>query len=378
MPARCDEPVGDGAGDHIAALDAFVDVLSRIPEETALAEGDGQSFYSGLCTAICRLTTAERAIIFRYDPARRKVRAAGAHNVDLGVFDDAFINVETLAAAREALEQDRIVEFDDPLQVPPEFMALAGDVRLVVTPMAAGGRWIGVVISDRPADRPKLSEAERNLLWTLGKTAALAASARIATANAQRARELEARIDMAREIHDGVIQRLFGVSLVLSGDGGLDEQARARCSDEIQATLHELREALQRPLGRESRPTKSTLAEELERLRTEHADLGVVLESGDPAAVPVELEPLAQSVLVEAVRNAHKHATPSSVRVRVGAEDGAFVLEVRNDGVSGRSRVSGVGLRLTALEALQHGGILEFGERERGEWQVRLVVAGAR
>jgi len=33
-----------------------------------------------------------------------------------------------------------------------------------------------------------------------------------------------------------------------------------------------------------------------------------------------------------------------------------------------------MGLRLAALEALQSGGVVEFGEREPGTWQVRLVV----
>jgi hypothetical protein len=33
-----------------------------------------------------------------------------------------------------------------------------------------------------------------------------------------------------------------------------------------------------------------------------------------------------------------------------------------------------MGLRLAALEALQSNGVVEFGEREPGTWQVRLVV----
>jgi hypothetical protein len=33
-----------------------------------------------------------------------------------------------------------------------------------------------------------------------------------------------------------------------------------------------------------------------------------------------------------------------------------------------------MGLRLAAFEALQSGGVVEFGEREPGLWQVRLVV----
>jgi hypothetical protein len=51
------------------------------------------------------------------------------------------------------------------------------------------------------------------------------------------------------------------------------------------------------------------------------------------------------------------------------------VLEIANDGVLGRGRrAAGMGLRLAALEALQSGGVVEFGEREPGTWQVRLVV----
>jgi hypothetical protein len=51
------------------------------------------------------------------------------------------------------------------------------------------------------------------------------------------------------------------------------------------------------------------------------------------------------------------------------------VLEVTNDGVDGApSTPAGMGLRLAGFEALQAGGLLEFGAREHGRWQVRLVV----
>ena len=106
-----------------------------------------------------------------------------------------------------------------------------------------------------------------------------------------------------------------------------------------------------------------------------HPDLGVTLEAGGEGDVPPALEPLAQSVLAEAVRNAHKHATPHRVSVRVGRHDGA--LRARG-GQRRRHRGPGIasamGLRLAALEALQSGGVVEFGEREPGIWQVRLVV----
>jgi hypothetical protein len=33
-----------------------------------------------------------------------------------------------------------------------------------------------------------------------------------------------------------------------------------------------------------------------------------------------------------------------------------------------------MGLRLAALDALQRGGVVEFGEADPGEWRARLVV----
>ena len=91
--------------------------------------------------------------------------------------------------------------------------------------------------------------------------------------------------------------------------------------------------------------------------------------------MPTPLEPLAQSVLAEAVRNAHKHARPAQVEVSLERDEDTLVLDVCNDGVVGPPEDRpGMGLKLAALEALQAGGIVEFGEREAGTWRVRLAV----
>jgi hypothetical protein len=63
------------------------------------------------------------------------------------------------------------------------------------------------------------------------------------------------------------------------------------------------------------------------------------------------------------------------VELRTSRVDGAFVLEVINDGVTpGRAHQPGMGLRLAAFEALQNGGIVEFGPLDDDGWRVRLVV----
>lgn len=360
------------AGVRVDALETFVELLSRVE-----ADPSSDAFYSRLCEATCRLAGMDRAVIFRYDSARRRVGAAGAFGLPLEVFAEAQVTVETVPVARQSLEEDRVIEVTDTVSdiVPREFRDLIRESTLVCTPMAAAGRWLGVILSDRGPGRPPLRDDERHLLWTLGKIAALAAFARLATNKQAQARQLQERMDLAREVHESVIQRLFGIQLVFSSQAELSASARERIGAELQAALIDLRRALQRPLGRSAPETNTTLLEEVERLRREHRDLGLVLRPGSERVhVPRELESLAQSVLAEAVRNAHKHAQPTRVEVALERSDGALVLEVCNDGVRGRPGATGMGLRLAALEALQVGGIVEFGEREPGMWRVRLAV----
>jgi signal transduction histidine kinase len=356
---------------QVQALEVISDLLLGIGEGSP-----PDAFFSSLCEAICRLASMRRAILFRYDSVRRRVRAVGAHNLDLDRFSDLFVTVDSVPIAREALAEDRVLEVvgAEDFDIPASLRELLAGALIVCTPMAAAGRHVGVVFSERDPACPQISDEERHLLWTLGKAIAMASVARSATAYGERNRQLQHRIDLAREIHEGVVQRLFGVSLVLSAEERLDDDAQRRCAEEVHAALGELRAALQRPLGRSSPPTALTFEEELHRLRGLHPEIELRLE-GQPQQVPPQLQALSQSILVEAVRNAVKHAQVRRIDVRIASADGAFTLDIRNDGAAtATSARSGIGLRLATLEALQHGGVLEFGECERGVWQVRLVA----
>src|SRR3954463_7776694 len=276
---------------RIDALETFVELLSRVESDPST-----DAFYSRLCEATCRLADMDRAVIFRYDGARRRVRAAGAYGLPLEVFADAQVTVETVPVARESLVQDRVIEVSSELAegVPAEYAGLLREATIFCTPMAAAGRWLGVILSDRGPERPPLGDAERYLLWTLGKTAALAGFARQATNKQAQARQLQERIDLAREVHESVIQRLFGIQLVFSSQAELTPAARERIGAELQAALVDLRRALQRPLGRAAPETQTTLLDEVQRLGREHRDLGLMLRPGsERVEIPARLEPLA-------------------------------------------------------------------------------------
>jgi signal transduction histidine kinase len=357
-------------GVELRAVETFADLLFA-----ADSDEPASAFYGRLGEATCRLADMDRVVVFLYDGGLRRVRAVGTYGIDLDLFRDLNVTIEDAPMAMRSLAEDRVIEVagDFTGELPDEYLGLVTGARLVCTPMAAAGRWPGVILSDRAGDRPT-TEAERHMLWTLGKVAALAASARLATRAQERARALQERIDLAREIHDGVVQRLFGVSMALSIEGELDEAERHRCAAEIQDALTDLRTVVQRPLGRRSRATGTTLLAEVRRLAERHPQLHVELDAATSANVPARLEPLAQSVLSEALRNAQKHATPTRVGVRVSSDEGTFVLEVVNDGVRSSQEHSGIGLRLAAFEALQLGGTIEFGAAGPGEWRVRLLA----
>jgi signal transduction histidine kinase len=355
------------------ALDVIVELLGALDGTLQ----SGRQFYDRLCEACCRLGAMDRAGLLLYDDARQLVVVVGSHGVEPGLLSEVYGTLEETPIAQVALAEDRVVEVTGELArwVPERYARLGGVETLCCVPVSAAGRWLGVIFADRGGTRFELTDAERHDLWTLGKTAALAASVRIATNQQGRARLLQTRIDLARELHERVVQRLFGISLVLGSDHPLSEEARQRCAEEMHAALADLREALSRPLAPPTLDTGATLHDELARLGRHYKDLPLELDWEEGVEVPEEVEPLAQSVLAEALRNAHKHARPSSVRVHVGRLDGAFLLEVRNDGAKPQpaTRGAGMGLRLAAVEALQRGALVEFGP-ERGDWRVRLVV----
>ena len=356
---------------QVETLDVFVELLSQIETESSPGE-----FYNRICEVLCRLTTMQRAALLLYDESVGRVVAVGSHGMDASLLVDVHGTLEETPLAQKALALDEVQVTDDvEREVPARYKGGAlALTTLTCTPLSAANRWFGVIFADRGGGRFKLTPEERHAMWTLGKLAALAASARIATRQQDRARRLAERIDLAREVHERVMHRLFAVSLALSSDGELAPADRERCRVEMREALADLRTALERQLGPRPRTTGTTLREQFDRLRQGYADVPVEIDWEHGVEVPERLEPVAQATLGEALRNCIRHARPTRIDVRVHSENETFTLEVLNDGVQEGSAGTGMGLRLAALEALQFGGVVEFGPSATGSWRTRLVV----
>jgi len=178
---------------------------------------------------------------------------------------------------------------------------------------------------------------------------------------ASRARLVEVadaeRRRIQRNLHDGAQQRLTAVLLNL---GRLRESPAERdgllegAIDELVVGLEEIRQ-----LAGGLHPavlSERGLAAALEALVL-RAPIPVELEALPGRRLPEQVEATAYYVVAEALANAHKHASPSSVVVRATEDGQSLVVEVVDDGIGGAD-ADGGGLRGLADRVEARGGRL--------------------
>jgi signal transduction histidine kinase len=357
-------------------VEVLVGLLAELDEAT-----ESGVFYDRVCQSVVTLTSMKRAVLLLHDETYRSVIPVGACGVSPELMKRIGGTIDETPIAQQALEEDRVVEVnvngvDGGLaeHVPARYAELPESAYLTCTPISAARRWLGVIFADREGEDFPLEDGERETMMTLGRLAALTASVEHSTEQRESERRLHERVELTRDLHENAIQRLFGVALAIGSEEELSKAERRRCQEELRSVVADLRNALTRPLESPARPTKACLGELLDRLVERRPELRV--DWADGVAVPADLEPVAQLVLNEALRNVDRHAKPTAIEVRIASDGETFSLTVENDGAGdGRStRGSGLGLRLAALEALRYEGLVEFGSADRDRWKVRLVV----
>jgi signal transduction histidine kinase len=207
----------------------------------------------------------------------------------------------------------------------------------------------------------------------------LAAHAAIAIENArlyERSRELSAieeRNRLARDLHDSVVQKLFGVVLAAQSAATLLDRSSPdargqvdRVTELAQDAISELRALVfqLRPAAIESEGLAAALTKHVEVLRRVHR-LNVDLELAGRARLRPGVDEELFKIAQEALQNALKHARARRLQVRLEEREGAVALRVRDDGVgfdpddpARRSRSLG----LTSMEerALALGAVLRI------------------
>jgi signal transduction histidine kinase len=186
----------------------------------------------------------------------------------------------------------------------------------------------------------------------------LAAHAAVALENArlyERSRELSAieeRNRLARDLHDSVAQKLFGIVLAAQSAATLldrsADEARGqveRPADEARGQVERLVELAQdtmvelrslvfqlRPAAIESDGLASALAKHVEVLRRVHR-LHIELDASGRVRLRPGIDEEVFKIAQEALQNALRHAGAERLEVRLREDEGGLALEVSDDGV---------------------------------------------
>ena len=257
-------------------------------------------------------------------------------------------------------------------------------------PMLARGEIIGALYLTDKADAIAFSEADERRIVLLAAHAALAIdNARLH----ERSRELtiaEERNRLARELHDSVVQQLFGVTLATESAGSLlarDPDAAAaqlaRAQELARGAIEELRSVVSalRPASIEAEGLAGALRKHVEVLRRVTGREIALRDAGAAEAAPALDDDAAAQVFriaQEALQNALRHAGAERIEVRL--EPGPpLVLTVADDGCGfdpDEASVRSQRLGLTSMEerAAALGARLAISSREDEGTTVRLEV----
>jgi len=237
-------------------------------------------------------------------------------------------------------------------------------------------------------DAAEFSDDDQRLIETFAAHAALALeNARLH----ERSRELsivEERNRLARELHDAVTQKLFG--LVLAAESGaalLEHDDAQQAGAQLQLVRELAREAMEelrsvivhlRPAALESQGLAVALGKHVDVLRRTHKRAIELAVQGDaPVAAAVEGD--AFRIAQEALHNALRHAGATRIAVVLRCEPGRVELSVTDDGVGFDPDAAGVrsrrlGLTTMAERARAAGGALEIVSAPGAGTTVRLEV----
>jgi signal transduction histidine kinase len=177
---------------------------------------------------------------------------------------------------------------------------------------------------------------------------------------------VEERERIARDLHDGVIQAIYGVALSLedvpSMMAGEPEEASARVDraiDSLNLTIREIRNfilGLRSELlhGADLLAGLATLANEFTATGAADVELDLAIDPDVAASIPTTHRVQLLQMAREALSNAARHAQARRTRVVARVEDDDLVLRIEDDGL---------GFDPTAARSAGHLGLTNLCDR---------------
>jgi signal transduction histidine kinase len=253
----------------------------------------------------------------------------------------------------------------------------------LLAPLRRNGSLVGMLVVANTRKPRRFVDRDLSALDSFARQAVLALEYGQARDEVQRLAVLEDRSRIARELHDGVIQALFGAGMglqALAETPGLPKGADgsiARVNQIIDNAMQDLRNYVfdLQPtalIGRDLTGALQLLAHDFEATSGIPCKVSVsVPAGGGPSGMSVQIV----QILREALSNVSQHAAASSCQINVRQMHGELLLEVIDNGRGFVPRPEGgQGLDNMRRRAAELGGSAEIISTPASGTRVRVVI----
>ena len=254
------------------------------------------------------------------------------------------------------------------------------------TPILLRGEPLGNLYLTEKQNGDEFTADDAEALETLAAQAAIAIENARLYSQSERVSILEERHRIRMDLHDGVMQSLYGVGLLLEDVAerlqAEPEKAKAqlmRSVDRLNAAIADLRGYVLglRPITASDRPLEESLRLLAEQARSNALiDVDVIIAGGATARLDRDRREAAYYIAADALGNVARHARARRVSLQLSERSGDVILEITDDGVGFTTdqATSGHGLGNMRQRAFAVGGTLLVESEPGSGARVRLEL----
>ena len=257
---------------------------------------------------------------------------------------------------------------------------------LLAVPLVVDGRSLGMLLIANGPDSPPFTQVDLEMAAGFGTHAVLTLEFSRTRRQAQQLAMFEERERITRDLHGGIIQRLFDAGLTLQGLApalaGPDVVTLDRAVAELDRTIHDIRATIfSLRFGETQTPTLR--AQVLDVASSATQTLGyepyVRVDGGLDRSVPLYLHGHLLAALRESLSNVARHGGSTRAEVTITVTGKGLMLRVCDDGRGAATGAREGALATLRQGALDLGGQLTTSPNREGPglvltWQVPLLL----
>lgn len=250
-------------------------------------------------------------------------------------------------------------------------------------PIIVANHLYGMLYLSDKIDGNPFTHDDESLLETLAGYAALAIAGAQLSETESRIKLMEQRENIGMELHDGVIQSLYGigmqVDLLRKGGKEVDESQLTEIVNSLNYVIEDIRGFIGKLRANNNALTLKECFVHLRDRLNPPDSINITIDAPDNYA-PFSPSAFESICLIanEAMSNAIRHANANNINVTVDIRDATFYVRIRDDGQgfdqSLLNTSDGLGLRNMQHRARSHGGKVEINTVEAEGTILEIII----